>query len=336
MIPVAIEPATDGGLPTSPDDRADFIPKASNVNVDRMFVETLRGFFRRRPASAALPRIARLEMHVTHSCNLTCESCSHYSNHLHRGEVALAEADQWMGAWSHRIAIDEIHLLGGEPTIHPELPAFVTLARRHWPDAFIRIRTNGFFLHRHPDLPALLAADGRAVISVAIHHDSPEYRERLRPMFDLIERWQREFAIVVEVDQAYANWTQRYQGFGAGMQPFEDGSPRASWEICPARHSKQLFEGKLWKCAPLAYLKLQKQKYELSPKWDEYLRYEPLDPSCSDRELGLFLASEDESFCGMCSARRRPLDLPIPIRSFQNREARLERKGADQPSTTQA
>src|SRR5262245_19636148 len=120
-------------------------------------VGALRQFFGKQPAPAAGPRVTRLEMHVTHVCNLSCESCSHYSNHNHRGDVALDEADQWMRAWSQRIAVDEFHLLGGEPTIHPDLPAFVTLVRRHWPDAFIRIRTNGFFLYRHPELPAVLA-----------------------------------------------------------------------------------------------------------------------------------------------------------------------------------
>jgi len=282
----------------------------------------LRQLFGNRPAQAARPSVTRLEMHVTHSCNLSCESCSHYSNHNHRGHLALAEADRWMSAWSRRIAVEEFHLLGGEPTIHPDLPGFLTLARRHWPDAFIRIRTNGFFLHRHPELPAQLVAAGHTAISVAVHHDSPEYRERLRPMFELLERWQREFPILVEVDQAFNNWTKRYEGFGATMQPFEDSAPRASWEICPAKDCKQLFEGKIWKCAPLAYLKLQKQKYELSSKWDAYLRYEPLEPTCSDRQLRLFMAREDESYCGMCSARRRPLDLEMPIRGLRGRETR--------------
>src|SRR3954447_17995641 len=99
-------------------------------------VGALRQLFGKRPAQAARPSVTRLELHVTHACNLACESCSHYSNHSHRGEVALAEADEWMSAWSGRIAVEEFHLLGGEPTIHPNLPAFVTLARRHWPDAF--------------------------------------------------------------------------------------------------------------------------------------------------------------------------------------------------------
>jgi hypothetical protein len=140
-----------------------------------------------------------------------------------------------MGFWSGRLGVGRFNLLGGEPTIHPELPSFVSLVRRHWPETFISIKTNGFFLHRHPDLPALLAADGRAGLLVSIHHDSDEYREQLRPIFDLIARWKRQFAIQVDVNQSFANWTRRYQGFGARMQPFEDGAPRASWKICPAR-----------------------------------------------------------------------------------------------------
>src|SRR5215813_4100294 len=135
-------------------------------------------------------RLEHLEIHVTHACNLACESCSHYSNHNHHGHLDLAEADRWMNLWSHRTVIDEFHLLGGEPTIHPKLTDFVRLARRHWPETLIRIRTNGFFLPRHPELPAVLGADDRAVISLAVHHDSSEYRERLRPTFDLLERWQ--------------------------------------------------------------------------------------------------------------------------------------------------
>jgi Radical SAM superfamily/4Fe-4S single cluster domain len=267
--------------------------------------------------NSGVRRIEHLELHVTHTCNLACESCSHYSNHNHHGHLDLAEADRWMDLWSDRIAVDEVHLLGGEPTIHPELTDFVRLVRRHWPDSIIRIRTNGFFLHRHPGLPVLLGVDDRAIISLAVHHDSPEYRERLRPTFDLLDRWRNDFPIQVEVDQSFRNWTKRYSGFGAEMQPFEDGSPRASWEICPARECKQLFEGKIWKCAPLAYLGMQKAKYRLSSKWDPYLRYKPLEPTCSDDELDAFIAKEDESYCGMCSARRRPLDLPNPIRANQ-------------------
>lgn len=109
-------------------------------------------------------------------------------------------------------------------------------------------------------------------------------------------------------------WTRRYKGFGAAMEPFEDGQPRRSWERCPAKYCPQLFEGQIWKCAPLAYLKLQDARHGLSEKWKPYLGYEPLSSDCSDEELNGFFDREEESFCAMCPAEpeRFPIPLPLP------------------------
>jgi len=256
----------------------------------------------------------KLELHVAHGCNLSCDSCSHYSNHGHSGTVSLEEADRWMGLWSRRIDVAWFSILGGEPTIHPELPAFVGLVRRHWPSARIEIVSNGFFLHRHPTLPAILAADGNTQLSVSVHHASEEYQERLKPIFDLLEAWRREHELHIQIRPSDKNWTRRYEGFGDTMAPFEDGDPRASWEICPARQCKQLHAGQIWKCAPLAYLPMQKAKYRLSDKWDPYLAYRPLEPGCSNAQLRAFAALEDEDACGMCSSKRRLFELPNPLR----------------------
>jgi hypothetical protein len=262
----------------------------------------------------ARPVFRTLEMHVAHGCNLSCESCSHYSNHAHAGIVSLEEADRWMSLWSRRVWVGEFTLLGGEPTIHPELPRFVGLVRRHLPQARIKIISNGFFLHRHPKLPAVLAADGNARLVVSVHHDSTEYQERLEPIFALLTDWRRDHGIAVEIKPSQKMWTRRYEGFGDGMLPFEDGDQRASWETCPARYCKQLHNGRVWKCAPLAYLPMQKAKYRLSEKWDPYLAYRPLEPGCSRAELKAFAALEDEAACGMCSAKPRPFELPVPLR----------------------
>lgn len=260
----------------------------------------------------------KLELHVAHGCNLSCESCSHYSNHAHSGTVSLEEADRWMGLWARRVSVSRFTILGGEPTIHPQLPAFVGLVRRHWPEATIDIVSNGFFLHRHPTLPAILAADRDAQLSISVHHDSEEYRERLKPVFELLEAWRREHGLRIDIRPSNKNWTRRYQGFGDTMLPFEDGDPRASWEICPARHCKQLHAGQIWKCAPLAYLPMQKAKYRLSDKWDAYLAYKPLEPTCSKAELRAFAALEDEGACGMCSSKKRLFELPNPLRRPRN------------------
>lgn len=257
--------------------------------------------------------IRNLEIHVAHSCNLSCESCSHYSNQGHKGVLPLDEAERWMTLWSRRLAPHTFSLLGGEPTIHPRLADFVVLARRHWPGAALRLVTNGFFLHRHPNLPLVLRDDPNARIYLSIHHDAPAYRERIQPIRDLLTHWHEQYGIAVSADESFRNWTRRYHGFGAAMEPFADGQPRSSWEICPAKYCPQLFEGKIWKCAPLAYLRLQDAKYRLSERWKPYLQYQPLAPGCPDEELRAFFAREDESYCGMCSAKRRWFELPIPL-----------------------
>jgi hypothetical protein len=269
----------------------------------------------RAPESPPLRAVERLELHVTHTCNLACDSCSHYSNHGHSGNLDPAQADRWMKTWSDRLLVKEFNLLGGEPSIHPRLSEFVLMVRRHWPAAYILIITNGFFLHRHPGLPATLAAAGNCEIALSVHHDGAAYTERLRPIFDLLVDWRRDHGTKVQIWRSQRGWTRRYHGFGADMLPFEDGQPRQSWKVCGAKHCKQLHDGKIWKCPPLAYLGMQKAKYDLSSKWDPYLQYQPLDVNCTARELDEFLALKDEPACSMCAAKPRPFSLPNPMRN---------------------
>lgn len=218
-----------------------------------------------------------------------------------------------MSLWSKRLRPNQFSLIGGEPTLHPHLPEFVELTRKYWPNSHIRLVTNGFFLHRHPRLAEVLRDDPNAKLYVSIHHNSPAYLEKLKPISDLVASWVKDYQIKVKGYRSFKLWTRRYHGYGSDMQPFEDRSPRQSWENCPGRFCAQLYEGKIWKCGPLAYLKLQNEKFDLSDKWDPYLKYEALEPSCSDQELNEFFDREEESYCEMCAAQPEKLALPVPI-----------------------
>ena len=260
-----------------------------------------------------------LELHVTHACNLYCESCSHYSNHHHRGQLDLPTADRWMSLWSGRVTPQRFTLLGGEPTLHRELPDFLPLVRRHWPRCQLKLTTNGFFLDRHPELPQRLA-ETRCELCISIHDDRPAYQLKLVAIRKLVEAWQQRYAIRVTWLESYRNWTRRYLGEGESLQPYQDGDARRSWEICPGRRCRQLYQGQLWKCAPLAYLSLQHQKHPLGEAWLPYLRYQPLDSQCTDEALRSFLQQEEESYCGMCPAQARPFLKADPLRPSRSGE----------------
>ncbi len=258
--------------------------------------------------------VSNLEMHITHSCNLACESCSHYSNQNLSGKVSLEEAEQWMEAWSHRISPETFSILGGEPALHPNMADFLILARKYWKDAHLRLVSNGFLLSRHPELPKVLAADRNAKLYISIHHDAHEYRQRFAPVMQLVESWEKDYQIEIQYYESDKYWTRRYLGWGNTILPYQNGNPKKSWENCIAKNYLQLHDGMIWKCAALAYLPLLANKYNISPLWNEYLRYEPLVSACTDNELTAFLSKEDESFCSMCPIEPAPFKFPLPFR----------------------
>jgi hypothetical protein len=206
--------------------------------------------------------------------------------------------------------------------MHPQLAKFVRLSRQHWPGAQLELVTNGFLLHRHPDLPGVLASDPNTSISVSIHHTSTAYRTKLVPVVQLLIGWVRRYGVRVEWRPSHGYWTRRYTGIGAAMQPFDDRQPRRSWEHCTAKFCRQLFQGKIWKCPAVAYLQLQDAKYGLGSAWQPYLRYEPLSADCTDEALDAFFAAEEEPCCRMCPAVPERFALPSPLARPQGR-ARL-------------
>jgi hypothetical protein len=178
----------------------------------------------------------------------------------------------------------------------------------------LRIVTNGLLLDRHPELPVVMREIGNSLLRVTLHHDSRLFLCRMNPQIELLRSWIETFDISVRISPGYEQWTRRYRGFGAGMEPFEDNDPRSSWKICMGKYCMQLHDGKLWKCPPLAYLNMQNEKYGLSEKWRRYLEYTPLDPGCTEEELVEFLGREDEPHCSMCPSYPRRFQKPYPLR----------------------
>ena len=187
------------------------------------------------------------------------------------------------------------------------------MPEKKWPHAHLRIATNGFFLHRHKDLPHVLRYDPNTHIEISIHHDTATYLKEIERNFNLLREWTAKYGIKVKVRDAHKEWTRRYKGYGDHMTPYEDNNPQDSWENCQARGCFQLFEGKLWKCAPLAYLKLQNNKYNLSAKWEKYLTYRPLQPDCTLKQMHHFLKLHEEPYCRMCSSRPEKFTLNNPL-----------------------
>lgn len=243
-----------------------------------------------------------IEIHASFSCNLSCESCSHFSNQGHKGHVSLSELNDWISIWKNKITPKKINILGGEPAANPELKEFCSIIASEFPSfediqPEIFITSNGFLLKKHEGIQDVLNKN-KIKIHLSVHSFEKSYLEKLSEVEKLLNNWGVEYTKKNSVN----NWSKRYLGFGKEMMPFQDNNPRSSWEECKGKHCVQLFEGKLWKCAPIAYLKLQKEKYDINSIWNQYLKYTPLESNATLNEIKSFYEKEDEFYCSMCPA----------------------------------
>jgi hypothetical protein len=182
-----------------------------------------------------------LEPYVVQRSNLTFKSYSHYSNHGHMGMVKQEDAGNWMssmeppdrdGLITSRWRTDYLPQFNSNPVAFQQALA----------GSCSLVRNRRVLPAPSSELPKVLRADQDARLNVSIHYDSPEFQERLMSNLALVRDCNEHCCIRVEYYQSYKNWTRRYTGCEAAMVPFTGGAPCRSWEHCPAKTCKQLFE----------------------------------------------------------------------------------------------
>jgi Fe-coproporphyrin III synthase len=89
---------------------------------------------------------ANIFFHILTQCNLRCRHC--YINPQQHGTERLDSATMqaWLKIMAHRAPGANLVLLGGEPTLHPDLPDAVRSARSLGYNS-ITIDTNGYLFH---------------------------------------------------------------------------------------------------------------------------------------------------------------------------------------------
>lgn len=103
---------------------------------------------------------------VTRRCNLSCGYCTEFDDVS--AMIPLATLEQRIDAL-HRLNVVNISVLGGEPLMHPDLPAIVAYGDRH---AQVSVTTNGFTITE--ELIADLNRAGLANMEVSIDSVTPD------------------------------------------------------------------------------------------------------------------------------------------------------------------
>lgn len=261
-------------------------------------------------------KISHIEWHIAHACNIACQGCAHFSDYGHTEIISYDEIKDWYKKWSHRLSAKTIDILGGEPLLNKDVCKIISLTREMWDDPYLEalnLQTNGLLIDRFPDLPKVLK-DANCSISLSWHGVDPRYNKLFDKSKKILDEWVEKYGITVHIQDFYNLWLRQYKGHGATMEPYEDGDFEKSWDTClTGQDCFQLLNGNIYKCAPLAYLPMMKQKFNLSEKWDYYLSYVPLKPEASDDEVRDFFNRGAEKFCGMCPHTPELFKKPDPL-----------------------
>ena len=125
---------------------------ATKLEMDAVFRN--QEFLKRSFINTTPMPLIHFSIHLTEHCNLNCRGCSHFCN-LHKDPdfLSIEEFERDFRRLSELFEkeAEYIHLMGGEPLLHPRLTDFFPIARDCFPRADLKILTNGILLQQMPD-----------------------------------------------------------------------------------------------------------------------------------------------------------------------------------------
>jgi MoaA/NifB/PqqE/SkfB family radical SAM enzyme len=114
--------------------------------------------------------------HILTACNLSCRHC--YINPKEHGTEVISREnlENWLKLFQDKNKETNVIFLGGEPTMHPDLPHAIQFAKKLGYSS-VTVDTNGFLFH---DFLAEITPNDLDFLSFSLDGPSPEINDMLR------------------------------------------------------------------------------------------------------------------------------------------------------------
>jgi organic radical activating enzyme len=197
------------------------------------------------------PVLDLLELHVADQCNMNCKSCFHFSNLVK--EESFADLDQYKHDLKHLSqlfdTIKNIHLMGGEPLLNPDLAQFIYETRAVFPKAKIHILTNGILCSKMTDTLIDAIKSCQVFMRVSIYKPMINKRKRVEEFF-------KQHGISYWVSDPYLR-------FAKYLNPAGVSDPKKTVTKCQASRCTFLSQGTIARCALPANIKYFNAHFQL-------------------------------------------------------------------------
>lgn len=248
-------------------------------------------------------QIDRLDIMVAYSCNISCTGCISLSDRKRDGIASYTDIETWVNHWATLVNPKIVTLFGGEPCLHPRLPEICLLLRKHWPDAVLRLITNGYLLDNFESSVWFDYAPFEIQISVHRRDHEPHLNQIIKKL--LLNRTDWKVSKNSKFGHEQLSWTtdgvKIYKSlFKDFIVPFKSidnkispwySQPNEAHKICGAPNTPVLYKGKLYKCPAIANA--------IDITGENWFDYNPCE-SLENLEQFIKNIGYPEKVCGQC------------------------------------
>ena len=185
-----------------------------------------------------------LDIHITEHCNLNCKSCAHFSPIAEKKFIDLNKLTQTYTNLCkyYNKFFDSIHLLGGEPLLHPQIIKILNLTRSFFPRKKIEIVTNGILLTKMPEKFWQTCYNNNISIYVSQYSKIIDYSK----MIQIIERYKVKYHLSSPINE-FRNY---YLNINA-----QNSDKDINYKQCKyGGQCMQLKDNKIYPCYTAAYI----------------------------------------------------------------------------------
>jgi len=116
-----------------------------------------------------MKKVNSAEFNITNVCNLACTGCNRFNNLNLTGYEDWKKHRKAYENFSKHVKVKYLHVLGGEPLMHPMIKDILYDVRSWYPTQNIRLVTNGLLLHKVKGLFESIVSN-KITLGIYIHN----------------------------------------------------------------------------------------------------------------------------------------------------------------------
>ena len=261
-------------------------------------------------------QIGKLDVVIARACNLNCDGCVTYSNFPNiKGILRWKDQRENIFAWLDRLDVKHLTLFGGEPLLNPDLELYVRNINEYLDKTDLRtgihIQTNGIRLLQNLHIIKLACEIGRFNIDVSYHTSHPAAVQRITEGVEaakqiIADTLPADVRSPLTITNYVGNlWVDHYKlddnGLPLPSRDYDSDHYKLAHSMCHIKDFLNLYDGRLYKCPPMAVLNDFLDSYKIdNANWENWIDYKSCGIEDNNWQEWIENQQGPERVCNMC------------------------------------